>query len=110
MQETNLHLKVNAPSFIQSPNEIENVLKDKSPEATVKKKDGECKRILQNMITLYTPIGGENEQETVEEKVARVIQDERHATKRDSACERHEVLMQELEWKVEQLSDQVQSL
>jgi hypothetical protein len=57
------------------------------------------------MITLYTPIGGENEQETVEEKVARLIQDERHATKRDSACERHEVLIQELKWKVEQLSD-----
>lgn len=96
---------------------IENVLKDKkkSPETTGEKKNGKCHVILQNIITLYAPIGNENGPETCEkkdgeEKVAHLMQEKRHAMKRASARERHEVLIKELEWKVEQLSGQVQSL
>ena len=67
----------------------------------------ECERILQNIITLYMPKGLEDGPETGEEKVARLMQDEHHATKQ---AEQREVLIRELEWKVKQLSDQVQSL
>jgi hypothetical protein len=108
---------INASPVLKAQMKIENVLKNskKSPETTGEKRDGKHKELLQKIITSYTPIGDENKPETdekknEEEKVASQKQDERKWTKRASPRKRHEALILELEWKVEQLSFQVQIL
>jgi hypothetical protein len=104
----------------------------KSPESTVEKKEGKRQgakgdntpkdvtqeleqKVLKSITTLFTPIGNESGPETggkkdEEVKVNRLLQEKRRAMKRASARERHEVMIQELERKVEQLLGQVQSL
>jgi hypothetical protein len=111
---------------------IDNVLKhsQKGPKTTVKKKEGEHQgarndnkpkdvthdldqKVLQSITTLFTPTGDESEtgeKKDDEVKVAHLMKEKRRAMKTVSARERHEVMIKELERKVEQLSGQVQSL
>lgn len=110
---------------------IDNVLKHNQTselESTVEKKEGRQgaesddaandmthKKVPQSVTTYFTPKGNESGPETDETKaekvkVARLQREQRLSMERASTRERHELIIQELERKVEQLSGQVQSL